>query len=718
MEHDAVRERPSRRGPAPARLLLLLLLAGFLVLFYLLGGSEYLSFDQLKAQQQTLADQVEEQPLASALIFASLYIMVVAFSLPGAAVMTLAAGALFGLVQGTILASIASTIGATIAMLAARFIARDWVKSRFPSAVSAIDRGIARDGDNYLLALRLAPIFPFFLINLAMGVTKMGAGRFALLTIVGALPGAIAYAAAGTAIAAVDSPSEILSPALIGALLLLAALPWFGKWAGRQVVRRRARRGFRKPSRFNANILVIGAGSAGLVASLVGRELRAGVILVERGEMGGDCLNTGCVPSKSLIRAALAAHEIRHSGRFGIEANDPSVDFHAAMERLNGVIATIAPNDSVERYRSMGVDVRSGTARLVDPWTVEINGNERVSARTIIIATGAEPVVPPIPGLDESGFVTSETLWSRLSGLEAAPQRVVVIGGGPIGCELGQALARLGSNVTIASDSDRLLDREDEEASGQVRQALECEGLQVITSTRVVRVDRGSVELERGSVLGFDLLLVAAGRKPRLVGLGLENLGIDTSQPLTRQFLEPWPHIRFAGDAAGELQFTHFAGHSGAIAAINSVAGPFGRLKTDTLVPRITFTDPNVASVGLTENQARAEGISVEAVSYPLQELDRAIIDGETNGFVKLLVKPGSDRILGVTIVGPHAGELIMPWLLAIKKRIGLKSMLSIIYPYPSFAEAGRTAAGQWRKKHQPEKLLSLVDRWLAWRRG
>lgn len=717
MRHDVERKGPKGRALPYTKLGLLLLLAAAILLFLLLGGSEYLTFEQLKGRREFLLAVVEEKPMASALIFAVAYLLIVAFSIPGAAIMTLAAGALFGLVEGTILASISSTAGATLAMLAARFIARDWVKTRFGSALAAIDRGMKRDGDAYLLTLRLAPVFPFFLINLAMGLTKIAPGRFALLTAIGALPGTVAYTAAGTAIANVDSPSEILSPPLIGAFLLLAALPVVGKWVARQLVRRRARQGFRRPHRFDANMLVIGAGSAGLVASLVGRELEAKVILIEHKEMGGDCLNTGCAPSKSLIRAARAAQDLRDAGTFGVSASPPQIDFPQVMNRVNHVIEAIAPNDSVERFQSMGVDVRGGTAKLIDPWTVEIDGRDRLTARTIVIATGAEPVVPPIPGLAESGFVTSESLWSRLLEMEA-PARLVVIGGGPIGCELGQALARLGSDVTIVSDAPRLLVREDKEVSTCVEQALTKDGVDIRAGATVTRVGKGAVELDDGSALPFDLLLVAAGRRPRLDGLGLEEIGIDLDTPIARQAREPWPHIRFVGDAAGDVQFTHFAGHSGAIAAINAAAGPFGRLKTDDLVPRVTFTDPNVASVGLVEDQAHRDAISIEVVRYPMDELDRAVIDGSTTGFVKLLVKPRTDRLLGVAIVGPNAGELIMAWVLAMKRGIGLKRMLAAIYPYPTFSEAGRSAASAWRRAHRPERLMALLRRWQAWQRG
>jgi pyruvate/2-oxoglutarate dehydrogenase complex dihydrolipoamide dehydrogenase (E3) component/uncharacterized membrane protein YdjX (TVP38/TMEM64 family) len=717
-EPDAPPAPDARAKRTGGRAVVILLLAAAIAGFFLLGGRDLLTIEQLQQRRDELAALVDSRPLPAALAFGAVYVVVVALSVPGAAIMTLASGALFGFLPGLIVASVSATIGATLAMLAARFVARDWVRSRFPAAVDRIDGGIERNGDAYLLSLRLAPIFPFFLINLAMGLTRMPVARYAVLSLVGALPGAAAYTAAGTALARIDSLSDVLSPGLIGALLALALLPLVGKWAAGRVLGRNARRAFRRPTRFDANLIVIGAGSAGLVASLVANELQGRVILIERGEMGGDCLNTGCVPSKSLIRAARTAREIRRSSGFGIETPPPVVDFPAALARVRNVISAIAPNDSEERFRAMGVDVRRGSARIVDPWTVEIDGNERVTAPHILVATGAQPVIPDVAGLRDSGFVTSDTLWDRLSAFSEAPARLVVLGGGPIGCELGQALAQLGSKVAIITNADRLLDREDAEASAVVERALLADGVALHCGRKAVRVTAASVELDSGDHLPFDLLLLATGRAARFEGLGLEQIGIDTGAPLDGQSRQPWPHIRFAGDAAGGLQFTHFAGHSGAIAAINAVAGPLGRLKTDQLVPRVTYTSPEVAAVGLGEEDARRRDRDVEIIRYSLDELDRAVVDGSTEGFVKLVIKRGSDRVLGAMIVGANAGELILPWVLAIKQRIGLKRMLSAIYPYPTYSEASRAAAGEWRKAHKPERLLSLLGWWNARRRG
>ncbi len=693
------------RAPS-ARFAALLAIAVAVAAFFLLGGSEWLTLDSLKAARAGLGDWVAANPLQAALGFAAAYVAVVALSLPGAAIMTLAAGALFGLIEGVIIASLASTIGATLAMLAARFIARDWVRRRFPRAVGVVDKGVSNDGALYLLSLRLAPVFPFFLVNLAMGLTAMPAARYALVTWAGALPGTIAYTFAGTALARIERPGDVLSPGLLAAFLGLALVPILGKWIANRVERRKALGGSRRPKKFDANLIVIGAGSGGLVASLVAAQLKAKVVLIERSAMGGDCLNTGCVPSKALIRSARGIAEIRKASSLGLNGADPAVDFQAVMRRVNAAIEAIAPNDSVERFEGLGVDVRRGNAVMIDPWSVSIDGGAPIRAPEILIATGADPVVPPIPGLDSTGFVTSETLWDRLEAMPHVPNRVAVLGAGPIGCELGQALQRLGSQVTIIASAERLLERDEPEASQTVAKALERDGITLMLGREATSAEPGALLLGDEHI-AFDLLIVAAGRKPRLTGFGLDSFAY-------RQM----PHIRLVGDAAGGEQFTHFAGHSGAIGAINALIGRFGRIKTDPLVPRVTFTSPEVASVGLTQGQALEQRRKVEIFHYPLAELDRAVIDGVGEGLVKLICAHGSDRVLGATIVAPNAGDLIVPWILAIKQRVGLKAMQSLIHPYPTMSEAGRAAAGEWRKAHGSPRLLALAAKYNAWRRG
>ncbi|HEX8365828.1 MAG TPA: FAD-dependent oxidoreductase [Allosphingosinicella sp.] len=732
------------------KLLLLALIAAAVAAFFALGLHHALTLDALKARQAELAALLEARPALLIGGFFLLYVAVTALSLPGAAVMTLAAGAIFGLVTGTIIVSFASTIGASLAFLSSRYLLRDWVRARFGSKAAAIDRGIERDGAFYLLTLRLIPAFPFFLINLAMGLTAMRLVAFALASQAGMLPGTIVYVNAGTQLARIGSGMDVLSPALLGSLVALGLFPLIARWAVARWRRRRAYKGWTRPKRFDRNLIVLGAGAGGLVTAYIAATVRAKVTLIEAKEMGGDCLNTGCVPSKTLIAAARTAHEISGAG---IERRP---DFAATIERVHEAIAAIAPNDSRERYRELGVDVRQGYARLVDPWTVEIDGGERLTARAIVIAAGGEPFVPGIRGLDTSGFLTSDTMWDALRGREKAPERIAILGGGPIGCELAQAFARMGSRVTQVEHGPRLLAKEDEEVSALVEQALREDGVEVLTGHEAVRVDgkslvvkalpldggglggggvsgRNAAQLtsppppqpsplkgEGEEVIPFDEMIVAVGRRARVTGYGLEALGVETDKTvLVNDWLETrYPNIFAVGDVAGPYQFTHFAAHQAWFAAVNALFGSLKRFRADyRVLPRVTFTDPEVAAVGHNERSAREAGIGYETVRYDLAHLDRAVCEGDRRGFVKLLVPPGKDRILGATIVGRHAGEMLAELVLAMKHGIGLNKLLGTIHAYPTMAEANKYAAGEWKKAHKPERALAWLERYHRWRR-
>jgi pyruvate/2-oxoglutarate dehydrogenase complex dihydrolipoamide dehydrogenase (E3) component/uncharacterized membrane protein YdjX (TVP38/TMEM64 family) len=706
------------------RVLLLLLIALAVGAFFVFDLGAYLTLANLKARQADLDYYVAANPAAAVAAFFLLYVAVTALSLPGAAIMTLAAGAIFGLWEGTLIVSFASTIGASLAFLSSRYLLRDWVKARFGGRVESIDRGIARDGAFYLLTLRLIPAFPFFLINLAMGLTAMRLVTFALVSQIGMLPGTIVYVNAGTRLAAVESLGGILSPELLGSFVLLGLFPLLAKGLVGWWKRRRAYRGWRRPGRFDRNLIVIGAGAGGLVTALIGATVRAKVTLIEKGEMGGDCLNTGCVPSKALIRSARAAHEIRTAGAYGLAPAEPVVRFGELIERIHHIIAEIAPADSVERYTGLGVDVRKGHAKLVDPWTVEIDGGERLTARAIVIAAGGEPAVPPIPGLQESGFLTSDTMWEQLRGRDRMPERIAIVGGGPIGTELAQAFARLGARVTQVEHGPRLLPKEDEEASALVEAVLREEGVDIRTGHDAVRVEGRTLVVRfegRETAIPFDEIIVAVGRKARLTGYGLEELGIETARTIAvNDWLETrYPNIYAVGDVAGPYQFTHFAAHQAWFAAVNGLFGQLRRFRADyRVLPWVTFTDPEVAHVGHNELSAREAGIDCEVVRYDLAHLDRALAEGANRGFVKLLVEPGKDRLLGATIVAANAGELIAEPALAMKHGLGLNKLLGTIHAYPTLAEANKYAAGEWKKANKPERLLAWVERYHRWRRG
>lgn len=487
-----------------------------------------------------------------------------------------------------------------------------------------------------------------------------------------------------------------------------------------------------QPRKFDRNLIVIGAGAAGLVSAYIAAATKAKVTLIEGHVMGGDCLNYGCVPSKALIKSAKLAHQMRHADHYGLEPVPPAFSFARVMDRIHDVIAEIAPNDSVERYTALGVEVLLGHARLIDPWTVEIatpdGGKQRLTSRAIILATGAAPFVPDLPGLAEVGHLTSDTLWERLRAEEAPPRRLVILGGGPIGTELAQAFARLGSAVTQIEKGPRLLSREDEEVSALVRAALERDGVQVLTGheARGFGVEAGErwVEVAQGGQtrrIGFDAVIVALGRAPRLTGYGLEDLGIPTDRVIeTNAYLETlYPNILACGDVAGPYQFTHTASHQAWFAAVNALFGSLKRFKVDyRVIPWATFCDPEVARLGLNEAEAREKGIPYEVTRYEIKDLDRAVADGAAQGFVKVLTPPGKDRILGVTLVGEHAADLMAEFVLAMKHGLGLGKILGTIHIYPTLAEANKYAAGAWRRAHVSPWALALVERFHRWRRG
>lgn len=702
------------------------------VLWQVFDLGKLLTLESLKASREALAARVAAAPVVSAVLFFGVYVAAAALSLPGAAVLTLAAGALFGFVGGLVLVSFASTLGALLAFLAARYLFRDFVKARFGRALAPIDAGIARDGAFYLLTLRLIPVFPFWLVNLLMGLTSMRAGRYVWVSQLGMLPGTAVYVNAGTQLAAITSARDVLSPGLVASFVLLGLFPLLAKTAVSWWQRRKVYAGWPRPTRFDRNLIVIGAGAGGLVTAYIAAAVKAKVTLIEAHRMGGDCLNSGCVPSKALIRSARIARLVREARVFGIETGEARVDFPAVMERIRRVICAIAPHDSVERYRALGVEVLTAHAQLVSPWAVEVTfadgGKQTLTARSIVLATGAAPFVPPIPGLAEAGCLTSDTVWS----LEALPERLVVLGGGPIGCELAQSFARLGSTVTQVEMAPRLLLREDPEVSEAVRAALEADGVRVLTGHQAVRVEQADgvkqlivrVEgLGQELALPFDQLLCAVGRAPRVEGYGLERLGIPLTPRRTIEvnaYLETrYPNIYAVGDVAGPYQFTHAAAHQAWYAAVNALFGALRRFAADyRVMPWATFTEPEVARVGLSEEEARAQGVSYEVTRYGIDDLDRAIADGAAHGFVKVLTEPGRDRILGVTIVGEHAGDLIAEFVLAMKHGLGLGKILGTTHIYPTLAEANKYAAGEWKRAHAPERLLGWVARYHAWRRG
>jgi pyruvate/2-oxoglutarate dehydrogenase complex dihydrolipoamide dehydrogenase (E3) component/uncharacterized membrane protein YdjX (TVP38/TMEM64 family) len=704
-----------------AILLLVLVVAGLGLYFGGLG--DYLSLQRLQSLLGDARAYAAAHPWPAIVGFAAVYVGATALSIPGATILTLFAGALFGLRTGSIVVAISATLGATLAMLSARYLFRDAVRAKFGERLKTIDAGIEREGGFYLFALRLAPVFPFFMINLAMGLTGMRTLTYAWVSLIGMLPGTLVYVNAGRELGKLQSLGDILSLPLAIAFTALALLPLIARKTLDALRAQRVYRDWRRPKRFDRNLIVIGAGAAGLVTSYIAATVRAKVTLIEKAEMGGDCLNRGCVPSKALIRAAHAAADVDRAADFGIPAQRGMPDFGKAMTHVRASIAAIEPNDSVERYAGLGVEVLQGEAKIVSPWEVEVNG-QRLSARHLVIATGARPFVPPIPGLDSVPYCTSDTFWN----LDVLPQRVVVLGGGPIGCELAQALVRFDCDVSLVEMAPQLLSREDADAAAVVQAALERDGVRVLLAHTAVEARAGEPNrllIERNgerAELAFDLLLVAVGRTANVDGFGLETLGIplrknrtiETDDYLRTRF----PNILAVGDVAGPFQLTHAGAHQAWYAAVNALFGRFKSFRADyRVLPAATFTDPELARVGINEHEAQAQGLVVEVVIHPFAELDRAIAEGATAGFVKVLVPPGKDTILGATIVGARAGDLIAIFALAMKHGIGLDRILGTVFAYPTFAESAKFAAGVRRKRHKPERALAWLQRYHDWMR-
>jgi pyruvate/2-oxoglutarate dehydrogenase complex dihydrolipoamide dehydrogenase (E3) component/uncharacterized membrane protein YdjX (TVP38/TMEM64 family) len=686
--------------------------------------ASYLQLEVVQQRIDELRAWYAGNPLLAGAIYFAVYVAVTALSVPGAAVMTLAGGALFGFWYALLLVSFASSIGATLAFLVSRVLLRDWVQGRFSRQLRAVNEGFAKDGAFYLFSLRLVPLFPFFLINLLMGLLPIRVWRYYWVSQLGMFPATAVYVNAGTQLGSLESVSGIISPALLGSFVLLGIFPLLAKWLLSYLKGRRALSSFDRPASFDTNLIVIGAGSAGLVASLIAATVRAKVTLIERDRMGGDCLNTGCVPSKALIRSARVADYARRGPEFGLRSVPVEVDFQAVMERVQSVIRRIEPHDSVERFTGLGVDCVQGEARVLSPWSVEVNG-VTLTAPNIVLATGSRPRVPALPGLDQVDYLTSDTVWE----IREAPRRLLVIGAGPIGCELAQAFSRLGSEVALVTHAPRVLPREDADVAEVVEAAFRDGGIALHTSSEPLAFEAsgtgGACRL-RGpdgeEELVFDRLLLAVGRTPIVDDLGLQALGVELTSRgslLVDDYLRTSiPTIYACGDVAGPFLFTHMASHQAWYAAVNALFGRFRKFRVDySVVPWATFTDPEVARVGLSEAEARDRDIPFEVTRYDLDDLDRAIADGEAHGFVKVLTVPGRDRILGATIVGYHAAELISEFVLAMKHGIGLNKILGTIHIYPTLSESNKFLAGEWRKARKPERLLQWVSRYHRWNR-
>ena len=706
------------------QLAVLLGLLGLIAVFFLLDLGQYFNLEYFKSNQARFDAFYQDNPFLTIVAFFAVYVAVTGLSLPGAAIMTLVAGALFGLWTGTLLASFASSLGATLAFLFSRYVLRDAVQNRFAHHLGAINKGIEREGALYLFTLRLVPVFPFFVINLVMGLMPIRTLTFYWVSQVGMLAGTVVYVNAGTQLGQLESLSGILSPGIILSFVLLGVFPLLAKAIVGKIAARRVYEGFTRPKHFDTNMVVVGAGSAGLVSSLIAAAVKARVTLIEKHRMGGDCLNTGCVPSKSLIRSARFVAESRRCEELGIASAELKFEFSQVMERVQRVIKTIEPHDSVERFTGLGVDCVEGAATILSPFEVEVNG-KRITTRNIIVATGARPAFPPVPNIEAMDPLTSDTIWE----IRENPGRLLVLGGGPVGCELSQSFCRLGVQVIQVLRGPRLMRREDPEVSELVQERFRAEGVDLRLNHTMLEFAEDELgrklvcEHEGARVeIRFDRLLVATGRQANVTGFGLEALDVPLNKDGTievNEYLQTkYPNIYACGDVAGPFQFTHTASHQAWYASVNALFGSFRRFKVDySVIPAATFTEPEVARVGLNEQEAKAQGIACEVTTYGLDDLDRAIADEEAYGFVKVLTVPGKDRILGATIVGEHAGELIAEFITAMRHDLGLNKILGTIHIYPTLMEANKFAAGNWKRANAPTGLLTWVEKFHRWQR-
>ncbi len=715
----------SKRYPKQ-KIIIFTLIAAAIIAFFAFDLSHYLSFSYLKENQLQFNDYYQANPILVSILFFIVYVISVALSVPGATLLTLMGGAVFGFIWGLILISFASSIGATLAFLVSRFLLRDSVQNRFGSHLERINEGVKKEGAFYLFTLRLVPAFPFFMINLVMALTPIKTRTFYWVSQVGMLAGTAVYVNAGTQLGQLESASGILSLPLIISFTLLGIFPLLAKKVLNILTANQVYKGVKKPEKFDRNLIVIGAGAAGLVTSYIAAAVKAKVTLIEKNKMGGDCLNTGCVPSKALIRSAKFKSHVARAKEFGFQDTETQFEFKEIMQRVQRVISQVEPHDSVERYTELGVECLQGAATITSPFSVEVNG-KTLTTKNIVIATGARPFIPPLEGLEEVGYLTSDNLWD----LDTLPKRFLILGGGPIGCELTQSFARLGSQVIQVERNERLMKREDPEVSDIVQTRFRQEGIDLRLQHQAQKfalIDGNktlictNVDGENISIV-FDEVLIALGRKANVSGFGFETLDIPLTQQGTievNDYLQTkYPNIYACGDVAGPYQFTHTAAHQAWYASVNSLFRGLKAFKADySVIPWATFTDPEVARVGLNELEANEQNIAYEISQFGIEDLDRAITDEEAHGFIKVLTKPGKDKILGVTIVGEHAGDLIAEYVMAMRHGIGLNKILSTIHIYPTLAEANKYVAGQWKQAHKPEKILHWLERFHQWRRN
>lgn len=703
-------------------IILAFIVAGVCFFWFDLG--EYLTLENIQSRSGALRDQVQAHPWWAGTIFFTAYVALTVLSFPGTVILTLLAGALFGLMGGTLLVSFASNVGALIAMLISRFLLRDWVQRRFAKQIASINRGLERDGSFYLFSLRLIPLIPFVLLNPALGLTRVSVWTFWWTTQAGMLPGNAIYVNAGRQLAKLQSVSDILSPSMIGTLILLAVFPLAATRLMTHYKARKAFRGWQKPKHFEQNLVVVGAGSGGLAAARIAASMKARVALIEHGRLGGAALHSGSVPARILMKAANTAHSLRQSEALGGDTH--AIDFAQVMKQVRHTLGEAQDRVTADAYRTMGVEVIAGEGRLTSPWTVQV-GERSISTRSIVLATGSKPFIPDIPGLDQADPLTAENLWE----LERCPGRLLVLGGDRNACELAQALQRLGCQVTLLSEGERLLEGLEPEARDAVCEAMRGDGVEVMLGHVPKQVDcngdafRLLCQADEGEELAipFDRVLVAMGRRVEADNLGLEDLQLKTrddgSIEVDEYLATRYPNIFAVGAVSGPDTSIHEAAHHAWFATMNSLFSGMRRLVvSNRVVPVAAFTSPEVAMVGVTEAQAKAAKTEYEVTRLDLDELSLAHLSAGNRGFVKVITERGRDRILGVTFVGENASEALGVFVVAMKHKLGLNKLHRAVHLNPSLAEASVAVAGAWRRAHNAKRPLIWAERLQRWRRG
>jgi pyruvate/2-oxoglutarate dehydrogenase complex dihydrolipoamide dehydrogenase (E3) component/uncharacterized membrane protein YdjX (TVP38/TMEM64 family) len=742
-----------------------------IILLLIAVGIALVSFP-LRHWFMQLESYVESLGAVGPMVVVLAYVFLTVLLVPGSAI-TVGAGTLFGLKIGFIVVVLGANLGALVAFFLARTLLRQrvarWAESN--PRFRLLDRAIGKQGFKMVLLTRLSPIFPFVLLNYFLGLTAVRTGAYVLGNLLGMLPATFLFvylgAAARDALAgqlnvSVGLYQQILK--VVGLLATIAVVIMITRIA-RQALRqteqldegstvpgkprlepnyrpatfdkmmivddahdRRLIQNCHPPHWINPapagkyNLVVIGAGTAGLVSAAGAAGLGAKVALIEHNLMGGDCLNIGCVPSKAMIRAARAAHDARDAARFGLEiACEPQVAFAGAMERMRKLRAGISDHDSAERFRKLGVDVFIGTARFTGASSIEVDG-KRLEFRRAVIAAGARAAKLPIPGLEKTGYLTNETVF-RLTEL---PRRIAIIGAGPVGCELAQTFARFGSKVTLLSDGAEILPKEDADAAAIVRKKMEQDGVRIVTKAKIHRAEKNNGEKILAATVGeaavdinCDAVLVAAGRTPNLEGLDLEAAGIGYTYRGVE--VDDWlrtknPRVYAAGDVCSQFKFTHAADAMARLVIANALF--FARRKVSALtIPWCTYTDPEIAHVGYYEKDARQAGFAVATLTESMKDVDRAILDGEEEGFARVHYDQKSGKILGGAIVARHAGEMIGELTLAMvaKQKVGVLS--STIHPYPTQAEVLHKIGDAYMRARLTPRVKKTLQTWLRWQR-